>query len=84
MAAPETRRNVIAATDLSKWRLKNERGRQTWWYDADGVFDRDSNFLERHSLGLDTVSINLYACRSTYIFQKAQSHTLSTLVKHIH
>ena len=61
MATPETKENVIVASDLSKWRLKNERGRQTWWYDADGEFDRDSNFLERHSLGLDTVSISLYA-----------------------
>ena len=56
MAVSGTKGNVIAATDLSKWRLKNERGRQTWWYDADGEFGRDSNFLERHSLGLDTVS----------------------------
>ena len=61
MAVSETKENVIAASDLSKWRLKNERGRQTWWYDADGEFGRDSNFLERHSLGLDTVSISLYA-----------------------
>ena len=58
MAVSGTQENVIAATDLSKWRLKNERGRQTWWYDADGEFGRDSNFLERHSLGLDTVSIS--------------------------
>ena len=57
MATLETKENVIAASDLSKWRLKNERGRQTWWYDADGEFDRDPNFLERHSLGLDTVSM---------------------------
>ena len=56
MAEAETKkRHVIASTDLSKWRLKNERGRQTWWYDAKGEFERDSNFAELHSLGLDTV-----------------------------
>ena len=46
----------IVSTDLTKWRLKNERGRQTWWYDADGDFGRESNFIEMHLLGLDTVS----------------------------
>lgn len=49
------KRNVIASTDLTKWRLKNERGRQTWWYDVSGDFERESNFAELHSLGLDTV-----------------------------
>ena len=49
------KQNVISSTDLSKWRLKNERGRQTWWYDVNGEFGRDSNFVELHSLGLDTV-----------------------------
>ena len=44
-----------AATDLKKWRLVNERGRQTWFYDEDNSFERDSNFIEKHSLGLDTV-----------------------------
>ena len=52
----EGKKNVIASTDLTKWRLKNERGRQTWWYDVSGEFGRDSNFAELHSLGLDTVS----------------------------
>ena len=49
--------NIIASTDLKKWRLKNERGRQTWWYDVNGEFERDSNFVELHSLGLHTVSM---------------------------
>ena len=51
----EKKRNVISSTDLTKWRLKNERGRQTWWYDVSGDFERESNFAELHSLGLDTV-----------------------------
>lgn len=54
MAEPK-KASIIASTDLTKWRLKNERGRQTWWYDANGEFVRDSNFVELHSLGLDTV-----------------------------
>ena len=63
MAEAETKkRHVIASTDLSKWRLKNERGRQTWWYDAKGEFERDSNFVELHSLGLDTVRYMHAAC----------------------
>lgn len=56
MAAESEKTNVITSTDLTKWRLKNERGRQTWWYDVNGDFERDSNFPELHSLGLDTVS----------------------------
>ena len=43
------------ATDLEKWRLVSEGGRQTWFYDEDNSFNRSSNFIERHSLGLDTV-----------------------------
>jgi lanosterol synthase len=42
------------ATDLEKWRLVSEGGRQTWFYDEDNSFNRSSNFIERHSLGLDT------------------------------
>lgn len=53
--AEDNGKNVISSTDLTKWRLKNERGRQTWWYDVNGDFGRDSNFVELHSLGLDTV-----------------------------
>lgn len=44
------------ATDLSRWRLSNERGRQVWTYfqeeDSPG---REQTALEAHSLGLDTV-----------------------------
>ena len=45
-----------AATDLKRWSLVNERGRQTWFYDEENSFERDSNFIEKHSLGLDTVA----------------------------
>ncbi|KAI2660801.1 Lanosterol synthase [Labeo rohita] len=42
-------------TDLSRWRLSNVEGRQTWRYieEAETV-DRKQSFLESHSLGLDT------------------------------
>ncbi|XP_061774357.1 lanosterol synthase isoform X3 [Nerophis ophidion] len=44
-----------AATDLSRWRLTNADGRQTWRYvdDVDGP-EREQTMLEAHSLGLDT------------------------------
>uniref|UniRef100_A0A671U5M9 Terpene cyclase/mutase family member n=2 Tax=Sparus aurata TaxID=8175 RepID=A0A671U5M9_SPAAU len=43
------------ATDLSRWRLTNDEGRQTWRYveDQDSP-DREQTMLEAHSLGLDT------------------------------
>ena len=53
---------VGAATDLSKWRLRCERGRQVWIYldDEDakggGRSVEKQGFIEFHSLGLDTVS----------------------------
>jgi hypothetical protein len=52
---PEAAR-VGPATDLSKWRLHCDRGRQTWEYlEEEGVENREQSFIERHSLGLDTV-----------------------------
>ncbi|XP_054834517.1 lanosterol synthase [Eublepharis macularius] len=43
------------ATDLSRWRLRNEEGRQRWHYLADGESGgREQSVLEAHSLGLDT------------------------------
>ena len=51
-------RRVAPVTDLTKWRLTNERGRQTWRYDDEegaGSSGRGPNFVERHALGLDTV-----------------------------
>lgn len=43
------------ATDLTRWRLKNEDGRQTWHYIPDDESPkRDQTVLERHVLGLDT------------------------------
>ncbi|KAK9537898.1 hypothetical protein VZT92_005473 [Zoarces viviparus] len=44
-----------AATDLSRWRLSNVEGRQTWCYvDDRDTPDREQTMLEAHSLGLDT------------------------------
>ncbi|XP_015681004.1 lanosterol synthase [Protobothrops mucrosquamatus] len=43
------------ATDLTRWRLSNEKGRQQWRYLADGEdVEREQTALEAHSLGLDT------------------------------
>ncbi|KAG7258613.1 hypothetical protein CRUP_036331, partial [Coryphaenoides rupestris] len=43
-------------TDLSRWRLSNVEGRQTWCYVEDGQTPdpREQTMLEAHSLGLDT------------------------------
>ncbi|XP_045357025.1 lanosterol synthase isoform X1 [Leopardus geoffroyi] len=42
------------ATDLSRWRLRNDRGRQTWTYFQEGEDPgRGQTRLEAHSLGLD-------------------------------
>ena len=47
-------------TDLTKWRLKNVEGRQTWHYlDCDESVSREQTLLERHSIGLSTVSCYL-------------------------
>lgn len=43
------------ATDLSRWRLSNERGRQVWTYFQEDDPGRGQTALEAHSLGLDTV-----------------------------
>lgn len=44
------------ATDLSRWRLTNVEGRQTWRYvDDQDTPDRPQTMLEAYSLGLDTV-----------------------------
>uniref|UniRef100_A0A8C7PYZ6 Terpene cyclase/mutase family member n=1 Tax=Oncorhynchus mykiss TaxID=8022 RepID=A0A8C7PYZ6_ONCMY len=43
------------ATDLTRWRLSNTEGRQTWRYVEDqDTSDREQTMLEAHSLGLDT------------------------------
>ena len=42
-------------TDITKWRLVCERGRQTWEYDELASYGRQQNFIEKHALGLDTV-----------------------------
>ncbi len=53
-----TSRSIGPVTDLTKWRLYSVRGRQTWVYEESEEEDgrRDQNFIEKHSLGLDTVS----------------------------
>ncbi|XP_055019806.1 lanosterol synthase isoform X2 [Boleophthalmus pectinirostris] len=45
-----------AVTDLNRWRLKNEEGRQTWRFsrDEEEEEEREQTMLEAHSLGLDT------------------------------
>ncbi|KAG8516570.1 Lanosterol synthase [Galemys pyrenaicus] len=44
------------ATDLRRWRLRSEEGRQTWTYFPDGQDPgREQTALESHCLGLDTV-----------------------------
>lgn len=44
------------ATDLSRWRLTNVEGRQTWRYlEGQEGADRAQSMLEALSLGLDTV-----------------------------
>lgn len=42
------------ATDLGRWRLSCERGRQTWTYLQDERAGRAQTGLEAHALGLDT------------------------------
>ncbi|XP_021060874.1 lanosterol synthase [Mus pahari] len=45
------------ATDLTRWRLRNELGRQRWtYYQAEDDPGREQTGLEAHSLGLDTRS----------------------------
>ena len=44
-------------TDLSRWRLSNEDGRQRWRYIEEGEEpEREQNFVEKFCLGLDIVS----------------------------
>lgn len=54
-------------TDLSRWRLSNVEGRQTWRYieEADSL-DRQQSMLESHSLGLDTVTLQKIVYTATH------------------
>ena len=46
------------ATDLTKWRLSNVNGCQMWRYLNNGEeAEREMNFIEKHALGLELVSI---------------------------
>ena len=45
-------------TDLSRWRLSNEKGRQRWTYlQEEESPSREQSGLEAHLLGLDTVRV---------------------------
>ena len=45
------------ATDLDRWRLKCVDGAQRWYYIAEGTEpERDQSLLEKHLLGIDSVS----------------------------
>ena len=46
-----------AATDLTRWRLTTVGGQQIWDYILEGQTpEREQTHLEKHVLGLDTVS----------------------------
>ena len=48
------------ATDLTRWRLTNKDGRQTWRYIPEGETpEREQTLLELQCLGLDSVRITL-------------------------
>lgn len=49
----------IAATDLSRWRLKVDHGKQTWHYleSDDEVKDWPQSLIDKYWLGLPFVSI---------------------------
>uniref|UniRef100_A0AAX7U4N6 Terpene cyclase/mutase family member n=1 Tax=Astatotilapia calliptera TaxID=8154 RepID=A0AAX7U4N6_ASTCA len=65
------------ATDLSRWRLTNVEGRQTWRYLEDQeTADREQRMLEAHSLGLDT---------SKFVSDSPAAHTaVDAAVKGMH
>lgn len=42
------------STDLSKWKLHNDRGRQTWHY-SENQSPEEQKFYDRYFLGLDIV-----------------------------
>jgi len=49
-------------TDLSRWRLKCVDGAQLWYYVAEGSEpERDQSMLEKHSVGVDCVSISVWS-----------------------
>ena len=48
------------ATDLTRWRLSNVKGRQTWRHTEDGEPTRESNFVEKHALGMELVCIIIF------------------------
>lgn len=50
-------RQIPPETDLTRWRLKCEHGRQTWYYVAEGEeCDREQSAIEAYYVGLDMVS----------------------------
>ncbi|MEQ2188009.1 hypothetical protein GOODEAATRI_010575 [Goodea atripinnis] len=65
------------ATDLTRWRLTNVEGRQTWSYVEDHETpDREQTMLEAHSLGLDTRRSNPDFCpQSKFVSDSSASGT---------
>lgn len=71
------------ATDLSRWRLTNVEGRQTWHYVEDqDTLDREQTMLEAHSLGLDTVGIPSYFSLSFTFTREKLGSCVFFLVKY--
>lgn len=72
-------------TDLTKWKLHVNRGRQVWKYNPDQK-PEDQKFYDRYHVGLNTVSIS-YHCNLINIklahvifrmvmYQKSQNHKI--------
>ena len=53
-----SREDVPAKTDLTRWRLRDDRGRQTWHYlEKDEELEQwPMTFADKYFLGMDTVS----------------------------
>lgn len=52
----------VQKTDYSRWRLLDERGRQTWHYleDDDDVRTWPQSIADKYHLGLPTVMLLIY------------------------
>jgi lanosterol synthase len=53
-ASPAT---ILPKTDYARWRLKSERGRQTWHYleTDDGLAEWPQTIYDKYHLGMDLV-----------------------------
>lgn len=75
-------RKTKPATDLTRWRLSNVEGRQTWQYfEKEEDISRPQTMIEKHALGLDTVCVNCFAYTAVNIILKISREeiTLSLL-----